>query len=266
MPTVSDLASSLNAQINARTSDCALIELGPGDSPTGDSQVFQYYPDSISDNKAVNYQQKAIFGGSLPLYQFTGGGERTISFSAVFTCDTDLLAQRAQASSAILYARLKAAGVERRNVDIRAALMWLRGFMLPRYADSSIGTQLGSDSGGTQLTFAPHKILLTMPGTGIGFYGGFDSVSGPDAVLCHMSQCDITIGDLFPSGLPRNATVQLSFAQLAQSRGFVQFPSRTSSYDDVRKGTAVFFAGGTEAGEVLSTNGYNFPPRGTIFK
>ena len=82
MPTVSSLAQSLNAQIDARTSDCALIELGADDTPTGDSQVFQYYPETISDTKAINYQQKEIFGASLPLYQFIAGGERLISFQA----------------------------------------------------------------------------------------------------------------------------------------------------------------------------------------
>lgn len=261
MPTVSDLASSLNAQINARTSDCALIELGSGDSPTGDNQVFQYYPESISDSKAVNYQQKPIFGGSLPLYQFTGGGERLISFTAVFTCDVDLINPRTQASSDLLYQRLKASGEERRNVDIRAAIMWLRGYMLPSYTSATIGTQLGQDSGGTQLTIAPSKLLLTMPGTGIGFFGGFDAFSGPDAVLCHMSQCDVTIGDLFPSGLPRNATVSLAFAQLAQSRGSVSFPSRNQTYDKVRKGEPVFALNTT-----LTTHGYNFPPRGVTFR
>jgi hypothetical protein len=252
MPSVSSLAASLNAQIDARTSDCALIELGPDDRPTGDNQVFQYYPDSFSDSKGVNYATKEIFGGSLPLYQFIAGGERTISFSVTFTCDTDLLVGATQEAQTALYQRLKAVGQERRNVDIRAAIMWLRGYMLPSYQDASIETQLGSGSGGTQLTFAPAKLILSMPGTAIGRYGGFNAASGPDGIVCHMSQCEVSISDLFPSGLPRAATVQLAFTQEAQIGGVVQFPSRTSEYDNVRKG---FLAG---------SFGYNFPPKGRV--
>lgn len=249
MPTVSSLAKSLNAQIDARTSDCALIELDESDAPTGDNQVFQYYPETVTDTKAVNYQQKEIFGGSLPLYQWVSGGERLISFSVVFTCDVDLLNAVDQSVSTEIYQRLKSAGQERRNVDIRAAVMWLRGYMLPSYGTATIETQVGKDSGGTQLTFAPRKLVLSMPGTGIGFAGGDDGISGQDSVLCHMTQCDVTYEALFPSGLPRAATVQVAFAQIAQFRGAVQFPQRSSFYDDVRKGRGI-------------TLGYNLPPKG----
>lgn len=253
MPTVSSLAKSLNAQIDARTSDCCLIELGVDDAPTGDSQVFQYYPESVSDTKAINYQQKEIFGGSLPLYQFTSGGERLISFSVVFTCDVDLLNANTGDEVQAIYDRLKSVGQERRNVDIRAAVMWLRQYMLPTYVDLSIESQIGQDASGTQLTFAPRKLVLCMPGTGIGFAGGDDGISGQDSVICHMTQCDVTYEAFFPSGLPRTATVQVAFAQLAQLRGSVQFPSRTPQYDDVRKGIA------TSQGNSL---GYSFPPKG----
>lgn len=249
MPSVSTLATSLNAQINERTSDCALLELGPDDSPTGDNQVFQYYPETIQDSKPVTYQTKEIFGGSLPLYQFTSGGERTISFSVVFTCDVDLLGS---GSPTEVYQRLKAAGQERRNVDIRAAIMWLRQYVLPRYEDAQVENQLGSNSGGTQLTFAPAKLLLSMPGTGIGFYGGDSGVAGDDTIRCHMSQCDVTLEALFPSGLPRAATVQLAFVQEAQTGGSITFPGRTSNYDRIRKGRT-------------GTLGYNFPPKGASF-
>lgn len=257
MPTVSSLATSLNAQIDARTSDCALLELGPDDVPTGDNQVFQYYPDSISDNKTINYQAKEIFGGSLPLYQFIAGGERQISFTAVFSCDSDLLNGKTQEAQTALYERLRSTGQERRNVDIRAAVMWLRQYMLPSYQDASTESQLSQDTGGTQLTFAPSKILLSMPGTGIGYFGGDDTSSGPDSIICHMSQCDVTISEMFPSGLPRAATVQLAFVQEPQSAGSVIFPSRTDFYDQVRKG---------QIHGKLGTLGYNFPPRRGSFQ
>jgi len=251
MPTVSSLAESLNAQIDARTSDCALIELGGDDSPTGDNQVFQYYPETISDTKAVNYQQKEIFGGSLPLYQFITGGERLISFTVTFTCDVDLLNAVDQSASTELYQRLKNAGQERRNVDIRSAIMWLRGYMLPSYQDTSIQAQINDTTGGTQLTLAPRKLVLSMPGTGIGYAGGDDRLAGADSVVCIMTQCDVTYEALFPSGLPRAATVQLAFAQIAQVKGAIQFPERSKFFDSVRKG-----------GEPGRFFGYSFPPKG----
>jgi hypothetical protein len=252
VPTVSSLAKSLNAQVDARTSDCCLIELGPDDSPisgSGGSLVFQYYPESVTDTKAVNYQQKEIFGASLPLYQYIGSGERLISFTAQFTCDVDLLNTPDSTGATDLYQRLKNAGQERRNIDIRAAVMWLRQYVLPSYQDNTIENQLNQDSGGTQLTMAPRKLILCMPGTGIGFAGGDDGLSGQDSVPCLMTQCDVTYEALFPSGLPRAASIQLAFGQIGQLKGAVTFPSRTKFYDDVRQGRGV-------------TLGYNLPPKG----
>jgi hypothetical protein len=176
-----------------------------------------------------------------------------ISFSVVFTCDVDLLNTPDSTGSTELYQRLKNAGQERRNVDIRAAVMWLRQYMLPTYVDLAVESQT-ADTGGTQLTIAPRKLVLCMPGTGIGYAGGDDGISGPDSVLCHMTQCDVTYEALFPSGLPRAATVQVAFAQLAQFRGAVQFPQRSAFYDDVRKG-GIFHIRAT-------TLGYNLPPKG----
>lgn len=249
MPTLSSLAKSLHGQIDGRTSDCCLIELDRNDSPVrGSSLVFQYYPDTIQDTKAVNYQQKEIFGGSLPLYQWVASGERLISFTATFTCDVDLLDGSSQLERTELYVRLKSAGHERRNIDIRSAILWLRQFQLPTYGnDENLAIQ------GKPLTFAPSKLLLSMPGTGIGLSGGEDRISGPNTILCIMTQCDVTYEALFASGLPRIATVQLAFAQVAQHRGGVTFPSRSSSFDANRRGD---FVGGAEF------LGYNLTPKG----
>jgi hypothetical protein len=256
MPTLSTLAKALNSQIDARTSDCALIELGLDDSPGtrkgGSSLVFQYYPETITDTKAVNYQQKEIFGASLPLYQWVSGGERLISFQAIFTCDVDLLDPSNQENRANLYQRLKNAGQERRNVDIRAAVVWLRGYMLPSYGEAAVEDQADASKAGAPLTYAPRKLLLCMPGTGIGFAGGDDGLSGPDTVPALMTQCDVTHEALFPSGLPRITTVQLAFAQIGQIKGAVRFPSRTYEFDEARTGSGVFL-------------GYNFPAKGKIW-
>jgi hypothetical protein len=42
--------------------------------------TFQYNPTSISDNKAVNYADRAAVGDNAPGKTYTGGGHRTITF------------------------------------------------------------------------------------------------------------------------------------------------------------------------------------------
>ena len=49
--------------------------------------VFQFWPQQVSDNYQVNYATKNIPGASHPLYQWTGGGGRTISFEATFVSE-----------------------------------------------------------------------------------------------------------------------------------------------------------------------------------
>ena len=61
----------------------------PGSSAgnSGGSQAFQYYPEQISDSKSPEWVRKNIPGGSHPIVNFISGGERVLSFAAVFTND-----------------------------------------------------------------------------------------------------------------------------------------------------------------------------------
>ena len=113
-----------------------------------------------------------------------------------------------------IYSRLKTQGVTGRNPDIRAAVAWLRQFLFPEYRDEK--------------TFAPPHLSLFIPGSGIGAAGGNTTVaSGPDSMMCVMTQCEVSYDAFFPSGLPRIASVQLGFAQIGQAKGQVVFPART---------------------------------------
>ncbi len=251
---IQSLTAALGSYTSERKSDAFLIELGQDDRPSatpGAMRAFQYFPESISDTKATNYQQKEIPGGSLPLYQWINGGERLISFTAVFTSDVDLLNARAPSGlTGVLVGRgekiqdrLKAAGELRRNVDIRAAVAWLRSYVLPSYANGAAsGAQIG-----VPLTLAPAKVKLVLLGSGIGLAGG-STLSSPDAVDCVMTQCDVTHEKFFPSGLPRVTTVGLAFAQIAQIGGRVHFPRRDKSMNEAIAGTRHFL-------------GYNMLPR-----
>ncbi len=232
MPSLTSLSAALGTNVPSKTSKAYLIELdkktdapAKGYADKGSYVAFQYFPETVSDSKSINYQTKEVPGGSLPLYQWISSGERLISFSAQFTCDVDLsgggnvlattiaeaIAQ--ESASQALQRRLKAAGQSRRNPDIRAAIAWLRRFVLPSYTD--------------QLSRAPNKLKLFMPGSGLGLAGGAmgDIANGSrDSIVSVMTQCEVTYEAFFPSGLIRTATVQLAFAQIPQLAGGVYFP------------------------------------------
>ena len=246
MPGLVSLGRALVDTINESRADVVLTALNQQTDSPEETFIFQYVPETFSDTKAVNYQSREIPGGSLPIYQWVNSGERVISFTATFTTDIDFLAHGENKQREI-YDRLKAEGLERRNVDIRTALAWLRQNLLPTYRQ-------GGDLG-TPLTFAPRKIRLWMPGTGIGAYGGFQSgpAVSPDSVVSILTQCDISIEAQFPSGLPRVATAQLSFSQVAQIGGTVQFPQAVVGEET--------FAGQTLVGDVFGSLPYSLTAR-----
>jgi len=237
MPSLTSLTKSVLNQVSQQACDAYLIELDSEGRPvaantdTSDAAsagrqrdptfAFQYFPETVSDSKAVNYQSKEIPGGSLPLHQWISGGERTLSFTAIFTTDVDLDSASSPGglgtgNGSDIQARLKAAGVERRNIDIRAAVGLLRRFMYPSY--------LGSVATEGQLTVAPPMLRLVLTNSGLGIAGA--SASAIDSVRCFMTQCDVNWEAWFPSGPPRIATVQLSFLETAQFGGYIEFPDR----------------------------------------
>jgi hypothetical protein len=222
------LSQSSLTKLGSATSIAALFEYDQTDTITADGMQFQYFPESIADTKAVNYQTRDIPGGSLPLYQWISSGERIISFIAQFSSDVDLGARASLGSSGppATYANLKSQGLQNRNVDVRTALLSLRQYLFPTYLSSG-------KTPGQPLTLSPQKLHLIFTGSGLGLLGGVpDSTTLADAdantidgIDCVMTQCDITIESLFPSGMIRLASVQLSFAQIAQLGGIVNFPT-----------------------------------------
>jgi hypothetical protein len=251
MPTLGSLAAGLTNITSTRRSEAYITELGDDDRPIQgeggfQNRRFQYFPETLQDTKAVNYQTREVPGGSLPLYQYVNSGERLVTFTAFFTTDVDHYAgsevnelgaavtglfgdQRFAVADAlrttaltgvILQAqtRLQAAGVLSRNPFVPGALVWLRRFMLPRYGEAS--------DVGVPLTKPPHKLLLNLGGVEIERLGGDGSFSAPGGgINCVMTQCDITIEALFPTGNIRIATVSLGFAEVPQQGGMVRFPS-----------------------------------------
>jgi hypothetical protein len=225
VPFLSSLSSALTPTFSTKRSDALLYTLDANDNLPGSPLRFQYFPESITDTKAINWAPKDIPGGSLPLYQWVSSGERTISFTATFSTDVDCASiENATEGGGTLvspegrdkYNRLAKAGAEDRNVDIRAAIAWLRSHMLPHYG--------GVTENGVTFTQPPRKIRLYLPNSGIGLVGGDCASSNRDSITCIMTGCEISWTAFFPSGMPRIATVQLAFSQIAQHQGMVDFP------------------------------------------
>jgi hypothetical protein len=226
MAGLTSLASALQSTIHKQKASVYLQEMEePNDIP-GTMLAFQYFPDTITDSKGVAYRNREVPGGSLPIYQWVHGGDRIVSFTSVFSCDVDL--GDSQTDTLTKAATLKALGVADRNVDIRAAVVWLRRFMYPRYGDAG-----SSDS---PITYAPRKCVLSIPNSGLGLAGC--SGHGDDAVLCFMTQCEVHWVAYFPNGIPRLATVSLSFTETAQFGGTVRFPSPDEDLDALAGGEA----------------------------
>ena len=221
-----DMAPGENPPWNSNSSSLT------GASADGNAIALQYWPESIQDSRSSEWSPKNIPGGSHPIYQWTNGGERRISFTAVFTTDTApddvALAESAEAQAAAAAASLAAAalgleddpyviqetlplsGVElgTRDVDLRAVVAWLRWFTYPYY-DPESGWR----------AYEPPKCLLVLPKMGLAHNGG-------DSITTVMTQCDVTYEACFENGFPRLIEVALEFAEVVQSGERVQFHGR----------------------------------------
>ena len=196
------------------------LGINPSLSALNDVFVFQFWPQQISDRYQTNYSTKAIPGLSHPLYQWVGGGGRTISFDATFVTEiaedapftatssfNEQVAQNAAlgsvgatASSAITAAFLPSS---RYVINVSAALAALQRYLCGTYP------AVGQAKAG--LIIPPKKVVLVLPGTNIG------RLQGNDSILCILKSADVTMESFFPSGEIRAATVSLEFAEIIQS-------------------------------------------------
>lgn len=202
-----------------------------GDSVAyGEERTFQYFPATISDTHATNYQTKVIPGLSHPLYQWTSGGARTISFEAVFSRDRTYTRSEkdslSEGDGARFYSalgagrnfkgqKLAASGIasnkEPRDVDIPSAIAWLRSYLLPQYSeDGSTFSPVPSRPR------PPRKLILGMPGVRLNW--GVPTLPSTE-VFCIMKGCSVSYQAFFHDGSPRLAKVALSFVEIIQIGG-----------------------------------------------
>ena len=207
----------------------------PSDTPDEAAvRVFQYFPETITDTKASNYQGKVIPGLSHPLYQWTSGGQRLVSFQAIFTRDRALSDSEYKATRGVFTpdtVRIPVPGqannfdsaafgagqglssaTDHRNVDIPSAVAYLRSFMDPEYSQDGQGAR--SDK--PRRPLPPRKLMLTMPGVRLNW--GVPNLTAND-MYCIMMTCDVSYVGFFGDGTPRMARVDLSFAEIIQVGG-----------------------------------------------
>jgi hypothetical protein len=163
-----------------------------------DTFVFQYWPEQVTDTENPRYSEKEVPGASHPLYQWTGGGAREIGFTAVFTAEVD--------DDAVASAESNPSGADvipsaRYTVNVSGALAKLKTYQRGDYAQSA----------DNKATKPPRRLWLCLPGTKLG--------GDTDEILTILKTASITYEAWFPSGKPRIATVQLTFAESIQRNG-----------------------------------------------
>jgi hypothetical protein len=184
------------------------LKIGSDKPVDADARAFQYFPESITDSKVNNYQAKEIPGLSHPLYQWTAGGPRELSFTAVFSADIPPADPDGPDRHKELIAR---------NVDVDAAIAWIQSYQYPEYSKDvakADGPRTGRDR-----PAPPRKILLTLPNVAINF--GRPEIC-PDEMNCILLSAEVSRESFFPSGATRLAKVELTFAEIIQMRNTVR--------------------------------------------
>jgi hypothetical protein len=255
---VNSISSKLRGGLKPRAAKVYIVPLdihdkdkplvGRSKGQANETRSFQYFPESISDTRATNYQTKVIPGLSHPLYQWTSSGAREITFQAVFSRDRSLTANERSAATTLnknsseanrrffsnstvdqlAKATNKGLGLDEtpltetsgflsradqpRDVYIPAAIAWLRAFTYPEYSQDGKGLK----SSRAARPFPPRKLILGLPGMRINFG---ESTLPPDEMYAIMTQCDVVYEGFFPDGTPRLARVDLAFAEIVQIGG-----------------------------------------------
>lgn len=189
--------------------------------------VFQFWPQQVTDNYTPNYATKQIPGGSHPIYQWTSGSGRDISFSAQFVSEitedeflpnatsdfrSRISSQAATSPTTPFGAGLSGVSVlgplllpsSRYKTNVAAAIAALQRYLYPDY-------DAGSTPNSGLSAKPPQKLILVLPGTKLG------RADDDDGILCIMRSANVTMESWFPSGELRSATVALRFSEIVQN-------------------------------------------------
>lgn len=208
MSAISSLAAVLGISSTGEPVTAALAELDPKtylDVP-GTMRAFQYFPEQISDNKGAEWSRRSVPGGSHPIVQFINGGERTVSFTAIFTQDENPESSLFSFDFSLLSL---IGGPPKHTVDVAAAIAWLRSFTYPDY-DKTTGSAK-----------APPLAILYLPNSGIVGASQF-----LNSIVAAMTSCNVVYEAFHRNGTPRIAAVSLEFVEVIQTSQHWRFQGR----------------------------------------
>jgi hypothetical protein len=186
-------------------------------SVKGSTQAFQYFPERVTDNKAVNWASREIPGGSHPIYSFISGGERSVAFDAIFTDDTGDDSSLLDKFSLTGFGN-PLSGSRKDTVDVAAAIAWLRKYLYPKYNKSGISAP-------------PPLVIVYFPNSNL--------VSGdgiPGSLVGFINRADVTYEAFHRNGKPRIAVVNVEIKEVVQISAQWKF----HGFDDVEKSTAKY--------------------------
>lgn len=221
MALISSLASVIGIKETATPVTAAISELDPSTGQESISrstsvtdaasnvteqksslQAFQYFPESINDSKSPEWSRKSVPGGSHPIVTFINGGERVISFPAIFTTDDNPeplgVVQAALTGSFDFGVQTLLGGNRKDTVDIPAAIAFLRKFTYPNYDENK--------------SISPPFAIVYLPNSGI--IGQLNQAL--DSIVGAMIQCDVLYEKFHRNGAPRIVVVQLAFVEVVQ--------------------------------------------------
>lgn len=179
-------------------------------------RTFQYWPETIQDSIEIGWNFRDIPGASHALAQWGSNNGRTITFE-VQLHRFQIPYDDKEANNAFTVRTFGSSlltrpddqylkDVRHLNVDIRNEIRFLRGFCYPSYREVE----------GRTVAHPPPIAILDIPGVGL-------NESGGNTIFAVMTSCDVTYTLLFPNGVPRRATVALTFKQVVQREEGVFF-------------------------------------------
>jgi len=223
MSLISSIASIVGVNLTEKPVTAAMGELDvtTGQEKPGAFQAFQYFPETISDSKSPNYSRRNIPGGSHPIQTFLDGGERNLSFTAIFTQEenpeeqglaSSLLTGNFNIGPSALISAVSGGSKkqDKYTVDIASAIAWLRSYTYPEYT-------------ATGAAKPPPLCVLYLPNSGI-----IGNPNFVDSIVGVMTQCDVVYESFHRNGSPRYVAVNLNFIESVQTGPNWKFVGRES--------------------------------------
>lgn len=259
MSAASSLAQMMKPAEDQNIAMCTIADFFTGGKQPDAFQAphaLQYFPESIKLNRSVDYATKKPLGGSHPIYQWVVGGERSLSFEAVFTAEVDEWkspAQQAAGSSSTNSAEQIAQDVGdylknpltagaaalfgnknygMNHINVAAGVSWLMSKTYPSYAAHN------------GIVKPPPVLEIYLPNAGIATY--IKGMELADVFYCIMTRCSVNYTSFFRSGAPRIAEVSMDFDETIQVGSQWGFVSKESfAYNDATLKIAQSILGGS---------------------